>query len=229
MESTPASRATDRPAVTAEIESEKPSEPAADATAATPANAESAGAPASEPAASASADEEFGIGDAAPSFEGLTGTDDKEHSLKEFADAKAVAVVFTCNHCPVAVAYEDRLVALQKDYADKGVQVVAINVNNIEADKLPAMKERAAAKGFNFPYLYDPSQKSARDYGATVTPHIFLLNGEKRLAYRGAIDDSQNESGVTKKHLRDAIDAVLAGTTPETADVKAVGCAIQYE
>src|SRR4029078_8894837 len=126
---------------------------------------------------------ELAVGDPAPAFEGLVGTDDKSHSLNEFAGAKAVVVVFTTNDCPVAQAYEDRLVAFDKDYSDKGVRLVATNVNNREDDKLPKMKERAAAKGFKFPYLYDPTKKVGRNYGAAVTPHVFVLDGKKQLAY----------------------------------------------
>ena len=119
------------------------------------------------------------VGDPAPAWEGLIGVDDQKHSLGEHADAKAVVVVFTCNHCPVAQAYEDRIVEIASDYKDKGVDVVAINVNNMEADKLPAMKERAEERGFKFDYLYDPSQEIGRAFGATVTPHAFLLDGEQ--------------------------------------------------
>ncbi len=169
------------------------------------------------------------IGDPAPQFADLIGVDDKKHSLSDFKEAKAVAVVFTCNKCPVAVAYEDRLVSFSRDYADKGVKLVAINVNNAEADKLPAMKTRAEEKGFQFPYLYDPTQKVARDYGAEVTPHIYLLDGNLKLAYVGPVDDNQDETQVTKAYLREATDAVLAGKAPETTDVKAFGCGIQYE
>jgi peroxiredoxin len=172
---------------------------------------------------------EFRVGNRAPAFEGLAGTDDKPHSLNDYAVAKAVVVVFTCNHCPVAQAYEDRLVTLDKDYSGKGVQLVAINVSNLEEDKLPAMKQRAAAKGFKFPYLYDPSQRVGREYGATVTPHVFLLDGKKQLAYVGPVDDSQDQSKVSHQYLRDAIDAVLAGKAPATAEVKPFGCGIQYE
>lgn len=171
----------------------------------------------------------FGVGDPAPTFVGLIGVDDQSHSLADYADAKVVAIVFTCNHCPVAVAYEDRLVALHKDYSDQDVQLIAINVNNMEADKLPAMKERASAKGFEFPYFYDPTQQLGRDYGATVTPHVFLLDGERRLAYVGAVDDSMDEAEVTEHFLRDAIDALLAGNVPSKAETKAFGCGIQYE
>jgi peroxiredoxin len=172
---------------------------------------------------------EFAVGDPAPAFEELVGIDDKSHSLNDYSRAKAVVVVFTSNHCPVAQAYEDRLVALDKDFSGKGVQLVAINVNNLEDDKLPAMKQRAAAKGFKFPYLYDPSQKVGRNYGAAVTPHVFLLDGKQRLAYVGPVDDSQDETKVTRQYVRDAIGAVLAGKTPDTAQVKPFGCGIQYE
>lgn len=169
------------------------------------------------------------VGDAAPAFTELVGVDDQIHSLDEFKAAKVVAVVFTCNKCPVAVLYEDRLNAYQKDYADKGVQVVAINVNNAEADKLPAMKVRAEEKGFAFPYLYDESQKSAREYGAEVTPHFFLLDSERKVVFKGPMDDNPDGTQVTKSYLREATDAVLEGKAVETTDVKPAGCGIQYE
>jgi peroxiredoxin len=185
-----------------------------------------------EPASAVPGDEEpaeLKIGDAAPMFTDIIGVDDKKHSLDEFKDAKAVAVVFTCNKCPVAVNYEDRLIEYQNKYKDAGVQVVAINVNNAEADKLPAMKVRAEEKGFTFPYLYDESQKSARDYGAEVTPHVFLLNGERKVAYVGPVDDNPDVKQVKKAFLNEATDAVLAGKSPETTEVDPVGCGIQYE
>jgi peroxiredoxin len=172
---------------------------------------------------------EFKVGDPAPKFADLAGVDDKKYSLEDFADAKAVAVVFTCNHCPVAVAYEDRLIEYQKDYAEKGVQLVAINVNNVEADRMPAMKTRATEKGFEFPYLYDPTQKAGRDYGAEVTPHVFLLDQQRKLAYVGPVDDNMDDASAAKPLLRQATDAVLAGKTPEVAQEKPVGCGIQYE
>jgi len=169
------------------------------------------------------------VGDPAPAWEGLVGVDDQKHSLKDHAEAKAVVVVFTCNHCPVAQSYENRLVQLASDYRSKGVELVAINVNNMEADKLPAMKERAEEKGFKFDYLYDPSQEIGRAYGATVTPHVFLLDGARNVAYIGAVDDNMNESEVMKHYLRNAIDAVLVGSKPETDTTKPMGCGIQYE
>jgi peroxiredoxin len=169
------------------------------------------------------------IGSPAPAWENLTGIDDKQHSLKDLADAKAVAVIFTCNSCPVAVAYEDRIVALANDYKDKGVEIVAINVNNSESNKLPAMKTRAEEKGFNFAYLYDPSQQIARDYGATVTPHAFVLDQQRTIVYEGAIDNNQDASAASEQYLRAAIDASLAGQKPATTSTKEVGCGIQYE
>jgi peroxiredoxin len=169
------------------------------------------------------------IGDQAPDWSSLPGTDDKEHSLADYKDAKAVVLVFTCNQCPVAVAYEDRLVQLQADYEDKGVKVVAINVNPSDAEKMPAMKQRAERKGFNFPYLYDDSQKSARDCGAAKTPEIVLLNGEGKVVYLGAIDDNMNPSEVSKTYLRTALDEVLAGKSVSNAETRAEGCGIKYE
>lgn len=172
---------------------------------------------------------ELKIGDPAPSWSGIIGIDDREHGLSDYGDAKAIVLVFTCNHCPVAKAYEDRLVALQKDYQAKGVQLVAVNVNTIAADRLDKMKERAKDKGFNFPYLYDESQKIGRDYGATCTPHVFVLDKDRKIAYMGAIDDTQAAAKVKKHFLRDALDAILAGEKPAKAATKQFGCSIKYD
>jgi peroxiredoxin len=173
--------------------------------------------------------DKLNIGDKAPDWSGIVGTDDEEHSLADYADAKALVLVFTCNHCPVAVAYEDRLIALQEDYEDKGVQVVAVNVNNIPADKLDKMKERAEAKGFNFPYIYDSSQKMGRDYGATCTPHVFVLDGDREIAYMGAVDDNNNPEKAEQQYLRDALDAILAGDAADPAETKQRGCSIKWD
>ncbi|MFZ5828607.1 MAG: thioredoxin family protein [Planctomycetota bacterium] len=173
--------------------------------------------------------EELKVGDQSPEWAGIIGTDDKQHSLADYSDAKLLVIVFTCNHCPVAKAYEDRLVQLQSDYKDKGVRVIAVNVNNMPADRLDQMKVRAEEKGFNFPYLYDETQKIAKDFGAKVTPHVFLLDQDRKVAYVGSIDDSQNQSKVEKQHLRNALDSLLQGQTPEVQTVKAFGCSIKYE
>jgi peroxiredoxin len=129
----------------------------------------------------------------------------------------------------VAQAYQDRLIALQKDYANKGVQVIAVNVNNIPDDRLDKMKERARSKKFNFPYLYDPTQKIARDFGATVTPHVFVLDKDRKIAYMGAVDDNMKEKEAKKHYLRDALDAVLADKKPPEETTKQFGCSIKFE
>lgn len=169
------------------------------------------------------------VGEKAPVFADIPGVDGKKHGLGEYKDAKAVVVVFTCNHCPVAKAYEDRLIKLQEDYRKRGVQVVAISVNLEPADALDKMKERAESKKFNFPYLSDASQKTGREYGAAVTPHVFLLDGERKIAYMGSVDDNQDSEKATKHYLRDAIDAVLAGKQPETAETRQFGCGIKFD
>jgi peroxiredoxin len=169
------------------------------------------------------------IGAAAPDFSGLVAVDGKPHSLVDYADAKLVVLVFTCNHCPVAKAYEDRLIALQKDYQSKGVQVVAVNVNNLPADRLNEMKDRAKQKGFNFPYLYDSTQKIGRDYGAMVTPHVFVLDKARKIAYMGAVDDNKQSGQVKEHYLRDALDALLVGKKPPAEVTRQFGCGIRYE
>lgn len=170
------------------------------------------------------------IGADAPAWKDLPGVDGKMHSL---ADLKqdVVVLAITCNHCPVAVAYEDRIIALTKKYsgADSKVAVVAINVNNLEADKLDKMKIRAQEKGFNFAYLYDGSQKIAREYNAKVTPEFYVLDKGRKVAYWGAMDNSQNASKVTANYLEDAIQAVLKGEAPKMPQTKAFGCGVKYD
>ena len=173
--------------------------------------------------------DELVIGAAAPNFSGIVGTDDKPHGLADYKGAKLVVLVFTCNHCPVAQAYQDRLVALQKDYQPKGVQVVAVNVNNLPADRLDEMKKRAKQMAFNFPYLYDSTQKIGHDYHATVTPHVFVLDPQRKIAYMGAIDDSQQVGQVKQHYLRNALDSLLAGKKPPQEVTRQFGCGIQYE
>ncbi len=172
---------------------------------------------------------ELKVGDAGPGWEKLTGTDDKPHGLDDYKKAKLVVTVFTCNTCPVAKAYEDRLIALTNDYREKGVQVVAICVNDVDGDRLPAMKKRAAEKKFNFPYVYDESQKVARDYGATCTPHVFVLDGKHNIVYMGAIDDNNNPEKAKAHYLRDAVDALLAGKTPSKTVTQQRGCSIKWK
>ena len=165
----------------------------------------------------------------APAWSNLVGTDDGKHSLKDLSAAKVVVVVFTCNSCPFSVDYEDRLVAFAREYASKGVELVAINVNREEEDSLPKMKERAAARGFPFPYLHDPSQEIGKAYGAKVTPHVFILDGDRKVAYVGAFDNARKKEKVTRTYVKDAVEALLAGKTPAPAKTNAAGCSIRYE
>lgn len=141
-------------------------------------------------------------------------------------------VTFTCNTCPVAVQYEDRIVALHEKYAPKGWPVVAIMPNDIDVkpgDRPEAMKERAAEKGFKFQYLFDEGQKIYPQYGATKTPHIFLLDNSRKVRYIGAIDNSVDADSVTKRYLEDAIAALEAGNEPDPDYTKAVGCSIKVK
>lgn len=163
----------------------------------------------------------------------LPGVDGKSHSLKELADKKAVIVIFSCNHCPYVQAYEDRIIEIQKDYAAKGVQVVAINSNdslNYPEDSYENMVKRAKERKFNFLYLRDEDQKAARAYGATHTPHIFLFDQKGELRYTGKIDDNWQEPGkVKKRYLRDAVDAVIAGKSVPEPETHAIGCTIKWK
>ena len=172
------------------------------------------------------------LGDAAPDFS-LQGVDGKAHALKDFRDAKALVVVFSCNHCPYAKAYEGRLIELQKDYAALGARVVAINSNDpvgYPDDDFPSMQARAKERGFNFPYLQDETQAVARAYGATHTPHLFVFDAARRLAYTGKIDDNwQDAAAVTQRFLRDALDDLLAGKPPRLAETHAIGCTIKWK
>jgi thiol-disulfide isomerase/thioredoxin len=169
------------------------------------------------------------IGDGAPAWSELPGVDDAKHSLQDLKDKQAVVVVFTCNSCPYAVDVEERLIALQQDYSRQGVAVVAINVNTIVDDALPAMKEKAKAKKFTFAYLYDQTQGIGKAFGAVYTPEFYVLDGKRRVVYMGAMDDSPDGKAVGKTYVRDALDAVLAGQQPSLAETPAVGCRVRYE
>lgn len=167
------------------------------------------------------------IGDAAPAFSNLEGVDGKNHGLSDYKK-DVVVVVVTCNHCPIAVAYEDRIIAFTKKYGDK-VDVVAINVNNMEADKLPAMKVRAKDKGFNFDYIYDPSQKVGKDYGATVTPEFYVLDKSRKIVYMGAMDDNNTVGAVKTNYLEPAVEAALKGSAAQTKETRVRGCSVKYD
>ncbi|SFS91691.1 AhpC/TSA family protein [Zhouia amylolytica] len=178
-------------------------------------------------------DSGYGIGDYATDFE-LKNIDGKKVSLKDYKEAKGFLVIFTCNSCPYAVAYEDRIIALDKKYKSLGVPVIAINPNNPELqprDGFDQMKKRAADKGFTFPYLLDEEQDIFPQYGATRTPHVFLLENTSKgylVRYIGAIDDNyQDASQVETKYVEDAVEAMLAGEEIKITTTKAIGCAIK--
>ena len=172
------------------------------------------------------------IGDAAPNFTGLPGVDGKMHTSSEYKDKDVLVLCITCNHCPVAVAYEDRIINFAKKYTskpDSKVGLVAVNVNNLDADKLDKMKIRAQEKGFNYAYLYDASQSLGRQLNARVTPEFYVFNKDRKLVYWGSMDDSQNPARVKHHYLEQAVDAALQGQTPQVAQTKAFGCSVKYE
>jgi peroxiredoxin len=170
------------------------------------------------------------IGDAAPAWENLPGVDGKNHSLSDLKDKDVIVLVFTCNSCPIAVNYEDRIIAFAKKHAgpDSKVALVAVNVNIIDDDRLPKMMERAKSKGFTFQYLFDESQKIARDYGAGYTPEFFVLNKDRKITYMGAMDDKNNEAAAKVNYLEPAVQATLKGEKPATAETQARGCLIRF-
>jgi peroxiredoxin len=171
------------------------------------------------------------IGAKAPEFS-LKGVDDRRCSLSQYAGMKAVVVVVTCNHCPTAIQYEDRLIELQRDYAGKSVQLVAINSNETDGhptDDFPHMVQRAKDKGFNFPYLRDDTQEIAGALGAVRTPEVFLFGPERTLCYHGRIDDNADEPAKVKRHdLREALDEVLAGRPVSVPKTQSVGCTVKW-
>ena len=172
------------------------------------------------------------VGDPAPEWKDLEGTDGKKHSLTDLKGKDVVVVVFTCNSCPVAQGYEPRIVQFTKSHAGNGskVAVVAINVNTGKADALPAMKERAEKKKLPYPNLYDPTQEIARKYGALYTPEFIVLNKDRKVAYLGAMDDKAPPGEAKVNHLEAAVKAVLAGTTPQKAETSAAaGCRIKFD
>ncbi len=175
----------------------------------------------------------YEIGDEAADFK-LKNVDGKMVSLADFKDAKGFIVIFTCNHCPYAKAYEDRIVALDKKYKEKGYPVIAINPNDPEVnadDSYENMIVRAKEKGFTFPYLFDDGQKVYPEFGATRTPHVYILKKSKNkniVSYIGAIDDNyEDETAVNTKYVENAVDALIAGKTPSPETTKAIGCKIK--
>lgn len=171
------------------------------------------------------------IGAVAPAFE-LPATDDTVHGLSDGAGAPATVIVFTCNHCPYALAWHDRIADAARDYAERGVRFLAINPNDAERfprDSFAAMRERVLREDWPMPYLRDETQEVAREYGAKTTPDVFVLDAERRLRYRGAPDGDYDDPTERAKWLREALDAVLAGGEPPRGETRPVGCSIKWK
>ena len=180
------------------------------------------------------------LGDDLPVFN-LPGVDGKMHTAKEYADAKVLVLMFTCNHCPTAQAYEDRIIKLEADYRKKGVKLIAISPNNAEAvrlnelgyadlgDSLEDMKIRAKNKNYQFPFLYDgETQKFSRKVGVKVTPHVFIFDADRKLRYNGRIDNSEVQE-VTSRDTRNALDDLLAGREVNVSTTRVFGCSTKWK
>ena len=175
----------------------------------------------------------YKVGDKAADFK-LKNIDEKMLALSDYKDAKGIIVVFTCNHCPVSKKYENRLVALDKKYKTMAYPVLAINSNDPKKepqDTYENMQKRAKEKGFTFPYLYDETQETARAFGASRTPQVFILqnlSGTFVVKYIGAIDDNGDEKEVKEKYVENAVDALIAGKPVSPSFTKSIGCTIKW-
>lgn len=175
------------------------------------------------------------VGDTAPAFS-LKNVDGKKVALSDFSSSKGAIIVFTCNHCPYSVKYEDRIIALHQQFAPKGYPVIAINPNDpvtVPEDSYDQMILRAKEKKFPFPYLVDETQQIAKAYGAKRTPHVYVVTNTKdgsKVTYIGAIDDNAADASAAESFfVRDAITALLAGNLPATPLTKAIGCTIKWK
>jgi peroxiredoxin len=172
------------------------------------------------------------IGDSPPDFR-LPGVDGKDHSPADYADARILIVVFSCNHCPFVVGSEGRMNALYADYEPRGVAMIAINSNETEnhpTDSFEHMVERARERGFRFAYVRDDSQDVARAYGALRTPHFYVFDADRKLRYTGRMDDNPRTPGQeTTRELRDALDALLEGGEPPAPVTNPIGCNVKWK
>ncbi len=171
------------------------------------------------------------IGDKVEGWSKLPGTDGKEHSLADLKSYDVVVVVFTCNSCPYAVDYEDRINALARKFKDSksSAVVVAINSNKIEADLMPAMRKRAEEKSFEFAYLFDESQQVAKQFGAVRTPEFFVLDKDRNIVYMGAFDDNTKADSVEARYLELAVESLIATKPIGTKETAPVGCLIRFD
>jgi len=163
----------------------------------------------------------------------LPASDGKGYGPLDFPEAKALVVIFMCNHCPYVQAVIDRLIAIQADYKEKGVQLIGINANDAEnypEDSFEAMQEWVKEKGINFPYLHDESQEVARAYQAQCTPDIYVFDQNRKLAYHGRIDDNwQDETQATRQELRAALNAIIEGKLAPVEQNPSMGCSIKWK
>lgn len=169
------------------------------------------------------------IGQKAPEWKSLSGVDGKQHCLSELKDAKLVVVIFLRNNCPIAQAYRTRIRDFVEKYRDRKVSVIGINVSIEPGEDLKQMQATSAEHKFSFPYLKDESQEIGKAFGATNTPQVFVLDAERRIAYMGAIDDSNKPEKVTERHLDDAVCALLDGKDVDIPETLQRGCHIFYK
>ncbi|GAB7257237.1 thioredoxin family protein [Polaribacter sp. OB-PA-B3] len=177
--------------------------------------------------------ESYKIGDKVEDFS-LKNIDNKTVSLSDYKNVKGFVIIFTCNTCPYSVANEDRIIALDKKYKEKGFPVIAINPNDpvaVPDDSFAKMKDRANEKGFTFPYLLDVGQKVYPKFGATKTPHVYIVTkNDMKVKYIGAIDNSsRNPDKVTEKYAENALDALLKGEEVQKKETRAIGCSIKVQ
>lgn len=168
------------------------------------------------------------IDQVAPVWRDLPGIDGRRHSLAEYEKSKLVVVLFIRNNCPIAQAYEARIHDFVEKFGTRGVAVVAINVSAEQGETLEQMQDRAKERKYSFPYLRDESQQIGSSYGATNTPHVFVLDERRRIAYMGAIDDHNKPEKVEEHFLTDAVEALLAGKPVEVSETLQRGCRIEY-
>jgi len=172
------------------------------------------------------------VGEKAPTFSGIPATtkagEDTSLTLSDIKE-DVVVLVFLGNHCPVVQAYEDRIIEFTNDYKGKDVKVVGVSVNDLDSDRLPAIKNYMKEKGSNYVYGYDESQQIGKAYGATNTPQFFVLDKDRVIRYMGAMDDNMNEAKVQKTYLRDAVDALLKGESVEVSETQPKGCGVKYK
>jgi peroxiredoxin len=168
------------------------------------------------------------VGQSAPVWKKLAGVDGRKHSLGDYKKAKVLVIAFMCNQCEVSQIYEGRFIALVKEFKSQPVAFVGISCSLLAPDRLDKMVERAKMKHFNFDYLTDPSQQVGKDYGATVTPQMFVLDQSRNIAYMGRFDDSMYAEDVRRRFVEDAVRAILAGKRLDPDETRASGCAIEY-